>query len=449
MRETAWLGLGVLGLAVGVALVRRGWWPRRVGTVRRCAGCGYDLTGNESGRCSECGAELGEGRTTVGDRRRRPVVAVIGLCVLLVGVGLLGSPGIERLRRVDWYRYRPQGWVAGDLSSSDGALVQRAWEELERRRKERGLSEETEARVAEAALVEQAKAQAATGPLLEPMVQYLSDRCFAGKLAEGQRERFFRQAFRAELRVRPVVVTGERAWVHAVATGNGSEDPRWSYEVEFGDATIGKQAFQGRVGTGMKGLRQRGLLSSSVVVAGVGEQQVTFPMTWKIHRSSADGKEEGPVVMSFDSILRGTTTVERTASETNPKMVHDATLADAVRAATEVDIRAPEKGAKGYEIHVRFENPPIGVAFSVAVRVAGREFQGGGPEDGYEQIACAKGQSSWAIVTRGDGVDEKVKQLDVVLRASGMMARRTTDVFEMWDGELVFKDVPVPGTDRR
>ncbi|HEY7118227.1 MAG TPA: hypothetical protein VH475_16675 [Tepidisphaeraceae bacterium] len=32
---------------------------------------------------------------------------------------------------------------------------------------------------------------------------------------------------------------------------------------------------------------------------------------------------------------------------------------------------------------------------------------------------------------------------DVILRASGRAARATVDLFEIWDGELIFKDVPI------
>lgn len=49
--------LGVVGIvALAVFAVRS---RRRAVTARgRCAACGYDLTGHESGVCSECGAEI-------------------------------------------------------------------------------------------------------------------------------------------------------------------------------------------------------------------------------------------------------------------------------------------------------------------------------------------------------------------------------------------------------
>ncbi len=37
------------------------WYRDRVYPSWRCQQCGYDLTGNESGRCPECGSETGTG----------------------------------------------------------------------------------------------------------------------------------------------------------------------------------------------------------------------------------------------------------------------------------------------------------------------------------------------------------------------------------------------------
>jgi hypothetical protein len=51
-----WTPLGLLALAT-FAL----WWrERRPFPAGRCRTCGYDLTGNVSGRCPECGGALGD-----------------------------------------------------------------------------------------------------------------------------------------------------------------------------------------------------------------------------------------------------------------------------------------------------------------------------------------------------------------------------------------------------
>jgi hypothetical protein len=53
-----WIPLIVFGVYPTIAFIRgplRRWRRRRKGL---CLKCGYDLTGNVSGRCSECGAEV-------------------------------------------------------------------------------------------------------------------------------------------------------------------------------------------------------------------------------------------------------------------------------------------------------------------------------------------------------------------------------------------------------
>ncbi len=59
-----WLALALVGVPTAVL-----WWPvRRRKLPGHCQKCGYDLTGNVSGRCPECGEAVGQG---LGDAQRR------------------------------------------------------------------------------------------------------------------------------------------------------------------------------------------------------------------------------------------------------------------------------------------------------------------------------------------------------------------------------------------
>lgn len=50
--------------AMAIAARRRSWRAARLRAAGRCVGCGYDLTGNTSGACPECGLAISrEGRT--------------------------------------------------------------------------------------------------------------------------------------------------------------------------------------------------------------------------------------------------------------------------------------------------------------------------------------------------------------------------------------------------
>ncbi len=49
----------VLMLVFGIPYLAIIWWPRRRSPLPgHCVSCGYDLTGNVSGRCPECGRIL-------------------------------------------------------------------------------------------------------------------------------------------------------------------------------------------------------------------------------------------------------------------------------------------------------------------------------------------------------------------------------------------------------
>lgn len=49
----AWFGAGMIALGIAIAWGSR--WTPRTDQFRLCHGCGYNLTGNTTGKCPECG----------------------------------------------------------------------------------------------------------------------------------------------------------------------------------------------------------------------------------------------------------------------------------------------------------------------------------------------------------------------------------------------------------
>jgi len=85
---------------------------------------------------------------------------------------------------------------------------------------------------------------------------------------------------------------------------------------------------------------------------------------------------------------------------------------------------------------VAFDPLPVGVSFDVYVRVKGKERR-----VGFLALPQKPEQGNWEM---GCALDPPVPEtLDVIFRSSKAIARETTDVLEMWDGELVFESVPV------
>ena len=83
-----------------------------------------------------------------------------------------------------------------------------------------------------------------------------------------------------------------------------------------------------------------------------------------------------------------------------------------------------------------------GPAFDVYARVAGQEYH---LFTMPGRKAVSSGTSSrgagWGFSGRYDG--PPVTSCDLILRSNQEVARRTVDLFEIWDGELVYENVPV------
>src|SRR5690242_10876922 len=96
--------IGTLLFAVGILLLRRGAYPKRIGSTPHCPKCEYILAGLENAsRCPECGQEVSSGQMVHGERRRRPRLAVFGGLVALLGLFALVVGGTGVVGRVDWY----------------------------------------------------------------------------------------------------------------------------------------------------------------------------------------------------------------------------------------------------------------------------------------------------------------------------------------------------------
>lgn len=110
-------------LLVG-GLVARRWTVRlpKATPANTCMHCGYNLTGNVSGRCPECGevAVLGPGQRRVGNAFLHGGVTT---AAVLGGLGCLllmctFSSSIETLERY-WYDLAPNGWLLAAAERDD------------------------------------------------------------------------------------------------------------------------------------------------------------------------------------------------------------------------------------------------------------------------------------------------------------------------------------------
>ena len=146
---STWLLITIAGLTLlGLVMLASAAFARRRGDTRFCRKCGYDLTGNTSGRCSECGSDLAaRNAVVIGTRHRRRARVIVGLVLLLAGGLPTAYEGRRWLRSFDSYTVFPTAWLMRALASPGTLDTQRAAGELNRRIQRESLSERQASRL--------------------------------------------------------------------------------------------------------------------------------------------------------------------------------------------------------------------------------------------------------------------------------------------------------------
>src|SRR2546427_12425775 len=97
------LGLMMIGGLFALVYGIRG---RRTDDHPICRRCGFDLFGRPEGSegCSECGADLHAATAMrIGHRRRRPMLALLGVLLILPMLFVVGENGWVRVAGVEHY----------------------------------------------------------------------------------------------------------------------------------------------------------------------------------------------------------------------------------------------------------------------------------------------------------------------------------------------------------
>jgi hypothetical protein len=110
--------------------------------------------------------------------------------MLVVGLGLITAV-FDPLGRVNWYSYKPAGWVVEDLTSATPSVRDRAWDELASRRAANRLSSAAQGKL-DATVV---RLYATAAGLPAPMRDYLTERFPV--LPTDQQSAVFRQLLAA------------------------------------------------------------------------------------------------------------------------------------------------------------------------------------------------------------------------------------------------------------
>jgi hypothetical protein len=422
-------------LVLGLVLAKLAYLPRRRGDTPHCRKCNYTLTGLSSERCPECGQALNEDTIVHGERKRRPILGGVACLLLLLAVA--NTAILLAGDRIDWYRFRPTSWVIEDAASATPAVATRAWTELQRRMKDGSLSEVEHGKLTEVALAEQAKP--ADGPIGRALLDYLGTRAAAGKLPEAQKERFVDQGVRFALTVRPRIAKGDPVYYRVAHTGRGPTSQAWWTSSKVREMRInGKAVNPGGYGSSGSSFGGGGATATSVRFAEPGQHVLELDIEYAVrHGPMGDPK-------------KSTHFLTRTVTRATPFEILAEAPADLVKMvpsdAGRAELLANIRGRKAIlqagsdYLHLNLDVSPltVNIAFDVFGRIGDQEFPLG-------TMTLPKNTQ----MGFGMGADQIVKKfgrpksLTIILRSSDKVARRSIEIYDAWQGELVFEDVPV------
>jgi hypothetical protein len=191
-----------VGLA-GVLMLTLGLRGRRVGDEPRCRKCRYNLTGIESINCPECGGSLRPRGVVRGIRRRRWMVAILGLLVLC-GCGAMSLNRTRRfLATFDYYPYLPLRFVRAAAEKN----VVNAMAVLRGRAQTGEIGRRNAEALAQIALAKQCGPS--FGAFEAEWLSLMDDLQFARVLSDAIYQQYLRQAMQATLKVRTPVRAGD------------------------------------------------------------------------------------------------------------------------------------------------------------------------------------------------------------------------------------------------
>jgi hypothetical protein len=343
------------------------------------------------------------------------------------------------LERVNWDRYRPAVWLITDLSSSNPRIARRAWNELVRRDQARGLSVQNHNRLIDRCLKEQASFRYL--PLPSDMAQYLGTCFLAGRLSPDQRDQFLAHIVSASLIVRPKVVLGHALPYGLAFDGRGFSTGFWLREDGAGIGIDGKTPQVRKSGpcNFSGGIFDSG--SVPVPVATPGPHSASITSHVRIYRGPYGEEAQSTLLREVTVPLKADFEVLPAWTSDDVKRIEDPGLAATLHECIKPkDLRFFVHWIDGA---TEFDRTPVNVAFKVYLRIHGKEYEAGSIRAGPSTCQADGDISRMWPTSRPADVPLPFTSCDVILRSSVEVARDTVNMFEIWDGELVYKDVPV------
>ena len=425
------LPIGVLFIAIGALLLKRGHWPRRVGDLPHCGKCDYILSGPQQ-RCPECGTVVQLSTIVRGERHRRPGLALLGGGIGLLGLAFIALVAAGVASNLPWVRIEPLSWLLRDLGRGNTSGGYAAWTEIQRRIDGDLLSDDQQNAVVERGLQLQA---AGTAPLGQNtnVLDFVASRFFDHKLSSQQTDRFFANALKMKLTARRVI--GTKSPVSYSASSAGGQGPTsWMLRVRMLEEQIDNGPIEklgGEITTSFAGTWSSGGTLPSM--PNPGKHRLRIKAELAAYPAAAGWSFTTPPIKRVTSdltsdfqVIGGPTPVTTT---TEPQ-------ASVLRALLSPQVRRSDANPHWLDVQIRAATPPVDLAFDVFIRCNGKEYTA-------MSVNFHKGGEGNYGTTASDFPVEPIPKVDVILRSNESVAATTLDMTQIWKGEIVFKDVPL------
>jgi hypothetical protein len=433
-------------LSVGLFLLKRGRFARRIGATPHCPKCDYIILGNQARR-PECGTEVSKANIVRGERRRRPIMTLVGVLFLALAVLFCLDEVSVRLRRIDWPSHYPLSWLLPKVDN----ISSPAWTEIQRRLDHNLLSESDQGDVVERGL--QVQNMKSTNLLANNILDYLGNRYVNQKLTPSQADRFFANILKVKLAVRPVIGARSPVTYSFMMVGPGPTKDRW-YRLRTLESQVDDEPVVTNVVRTTSGGSGFGLsLDSSpdanctlVPVAKPGKHRLRFKVemttgaTGGVSGANWDDKAVVAKRVTQDvfadfEVIEGDTPIATVAAPNaatlrpmlTPKLTYNP------------DNRPPLNFTLLAQSSQFGKAPlPVDVAFDVSMRINGKEYPMGGLV-----LHAGRAAGDLGYIGTANFPADLPSNADVILRSSEDVARQTVEIKRIWKGEMVLQNIPI------